>query len=108
MFPGIRAFNNSFYGKPKRPININNVKCTGSEERLLDCTYYEFPDNDKKYLQKMVDVAGVQCGEGTSPTISESGSSSSTCTPNYFAITGGVYLILFVVIIMSIIFIIMG
>ena len=59
-----------------------------------------------------------ETSEGTSPTISptigesdesdESGSSLSTRTPNYSAIIGGVYLILFVVIIMSIIFIIMG
>ena len=36
---GAVAFSNAFYGMATGPIHISNVRCTGNEGGLINCTY---------------------------------------------------------------------
>ena len=58
----VQAVNNSYYGKPRKPVHLSNVSCTGSEEQILFCAHTEFAtlDEKKEALHKL-DVAGVIC-----------------------------------------------
>ena len=72
---GIQALNNSHYGKPRKPVHLSNVHCSGSEEQLLSCKYTEFTSLDKKKeALKESDVAGVIC----QPSTFDNPTSSST------------------------------
>ena len=54
--------NKSHYGKPRKPVHLSNVNCTGSEEQILSCTHTEFTSLDeKKEALNVSDVAGVIC-----------------------------------------------
>ena len=106
---GTQVFNNSRYGKSKRPININNVACTGSESKLLDCNHFVFSDDDKRSLQSLTEVVGVKCGGGGGDGNSTTGTGSSanagdisdaTCSDGI--LIAGVYLTLAVLIAASI------
>ena len=99
-------FNNSRYGKSKRPININNVACTGSESKLLNCNHFVFSDDDKRSLLSLTEVVGVKCGggggggDGISPTgSSDKGgiSADANCSCD-ITLIAGVYLTLAVLI----------
>ena len=104
---GTQVFNNSRYGKSKRPININNVACTGSESKLLNCNHFVFSDDDKRSLLSLTEVVGVKCGgggDGISPTgSSDKGgiSADANCSCD-ITLIAGVYLTLAVLIAASI------
>lgn len=89
------TFNGSYYGKTKRPVNINNVACTGTENKLLDCKYSEFSFSDKKSLTSLIEVVGVKCiGNSKNNNNNNSSQASETtpsCTPSYGALMGGVF-----------------
>ena len=36
---GSLAFTHAHYGRGSGPIHLDNVHCTGREQRLIDCTY---------------------------------------------------------------------
>ena len=42
------AVNDSYYGKPRKPVHLSNVDCTGSEEQILSCDHAEFATLDDK------------------------------------------------------------
>ena len=66
----------SYYGKPRKPVHLSNVHCTGNEQRILSCTYIEFTSLDeKKEVLNESDVAGVIC---QSSSTSSNPASSST------------------------------
>ena len=58
----VKAANRSRYGKPKKPVHLNYVHCTGTEQQILSCTHQEPPSLDeKKSILNQVQVAGVLC-----------------------------------------------
>ena len=78
LFPctDAQAVNNSHYGKPKKPVHLSHVYCTGSEEQILSCAHIELASLDeKKKLLNEVDVVGVICQ-------SSSTSGNPTSAPN--------------------------
>ena len=59
---GMQALNNSHYGKPRKPVHMSNVYCTGKELQLISCLHHEFDSfEEKKDILSHVDVAGVSC-----------------------------------------------
>ena len=52
---GAQAFNFSSFGQGSGPIHLDDVACTGSEGRLVDCTYTVI-DNCLH-----IEDAGVRC-----------------------------------------------
>ena len=107
-FVDSQAVTNSRFGKPKKPVHLNNVHCNGGEEGILSCTHTDLDSLDeKKKALSEVDVAGVICQTRSSsgpiatsapnngpgnPTTSTSGGettdevlseSSSSVIPNY-------------------------
>ena len=61
-FAEVQAVKNSFYGKPRKPVHLKNVHCTGQEQQVLFCTYIEFSSlEEKKEILSQVEVAGVLC-----------------------------------------------
>ena len=52
---GVQAFRLAFFGQGSGPIHLDDVQCTGSERRLVDCTYTAI-DNCLHFK-----VAGVRC-----------------------------------------------
>ena len=69
---------NSHYGKPRKPVHLGYVHCSGSEEQILSCMHFELPslDEKKRALNKS-DVAGVIC-QSSSTSSSRNLASSST------------------------------
>ena len=62
FFTDVQAVNGSRYGKPRKPVHLSNVHCTGREQQLLACEHFEFPTlDDKKDILSHVDVAGILC-----------------------------------------------
>ena len=49
------AFSFSFFGQGSGPIHLDDVRCTGTERRLIDCTYTRI-DNCFHF-----EDAGVRC-----------------------------------------------
>ena len=39
MSTGATAYSNAFYGRGSGPIYLDNVGCTGTESRLVDCLH---------------------------------------------------------------------
>ena len=52
---GAQAFSFAFFGQGSGPIHLDDVRCTGSERRLVDCTYTAI-DNCIHF-----EDAGVRC-----------------------------------------------
>ena len=100
----VRVFNNSYYGKSKRPVNINNVACTGMESQLLECNYFEFSLSDKKSLRSLIDVVGVMCGGADSSSDTETASEGTTSciNPQWTALLSGVFATLILLITVSV------
>ena len=76
--------NKSRYGKPRKPVHLSNVHCTGAEQQLLSCKHFEFPTLDaKKDILSHVDVAGILCQtqsqNGNQTNTSTSSASSESC-----------------------------
>ena len=84
--------NNSHFGKPRKPVHLSNVHCTGNEKEIFSCTHFEFTSLDeKKEMLKQVEVAGVSCQsrsqlenstESTTPQILTSSNEMITHTHN--------------------------
>ena len=75
--------NKSHYGKPRKPVHLSNVHCTGKEQQLLSCEHFEFTTLDaKKDILSHVDVAGILCqpqSQNGSQTNSTSSAGSESC-----------------------------
>ena len=61
--PGAVAYYNAYFGRGTGPILLDDLLCTGSEARLVDCTHdgignYDFCSNFH------YDDAGVRCQQG--------------------------------------------
>ena len=52
---------NSFYGKPDRTLHLSTVACTGSEDKLAECSSERLSLEDGKVIIKHVGVGGVSC-----------------------------------------------
>jgi len=52
---GAQALRLAFFGQGSGPIHLDDVRCTGSERRLVDCTYTPI-DNCFHF-----EDAGVRC-----------------------------------------------
>ena len=78
----VEALTKSHFGKPRKPVHLSNVHCSGGEDQILFCTHDEFAslDEKKKALNES-DVAGVICQSSRmSGTPTSSSSSSYTTT----------------------------
>lgn len=59
--PAEVAYRNAFYGEGTGPILLDEVQCTGYEERLDLCSNRGWYNDDCTHQED----AGVQCSEGT-------------------------------------------
>ena len=58
----VQIASKSHYGKPRKPVHLKNVHCTGREQHILSCTLKEFNSlEEKKAILNEVEVAGVLC-----------------------------------------------
>lgn len=55
--PGATAYSNSYFGHGSGCVHMNNVGCTGTESRLVECSY-------NRYFCYPWQHAGVQCQTG--------------------------------------------
>ena len=79
IFPdkGIQALNNSHYGKPRKPVHMSNVYCTGRELQIISCSHHKFVSLDeRKEILHHVDVAGVSC-QPQSKTMNQTNNSAT-------------------------------
>ena len=60
-FSDAKGINGSFFGKPRRPVHLNNVYCTGREARLTDCSAFKLLLKNGRNILDHTDVAGVRC-----------------------------------------------
>ena len=60
---GATAYDSAHFGSGTGPIHINGVSCSGSESRLLDCSYGTNTTGDSHS-----EDAGVQCQPGKENT----------------------------------------
>ena len=63
---GSRAYHGAYYGAGTGPIHLDNVRCSGNEQRLIDCphirnTYTVTPLQDCSHVED----AAVSCQTGT-------------------------------------------
>lgn len=58
-------YDSSYFGNGVGPISMSRVQCTGSEERLINCTYSP-SDADDAHNQD----AGVKCVNQTGESLS--------------------------------------
>ena len=73
------AMVHSHYGKPRKPVHLSNVQCTGSEENILSCIHTQFTSLDeKKEALSKSEVAGVIC---QSRSTSDSSDNAPTGAP---------------------------
>ena len=56
LFIGARYFRNAFFGQGTGPIQIDNVRCRGFENVLVQCTHLTI------HNCAHADDAGVRCG----------------------------------------------
>lgn len=56
-----QGLNSSRFGKPRKPVHLNNVYCTGSERWLSECSAYKLSLGNGRTLFNHVEVAGVSC-----------------------------------------------
>ena len=55
LLAGMAAYSSAQFGEGSGPIFMDNVACSGSESRLLDCSYDNITDDTH------LEDAGVQC-----------------------------------------------
>lgn len=51
----------SYYGKPNKTVQLDNVDCSGSETTLDDCNKVYIPPDSGRNLYRIIDAAGVTC-----------------------------------------------
>lgn len=56
-----KGLNGSVFGKPRRPVHLNNVYCNGREERLTECSAFKLLLKNGRNILEHVEVAGVRC-----------------------------------------------
>ena len=61
--PGAVAYYNAYFGRGTGPILLDDLLCTGSEARLVDCTHDGIGNYDYCY-RLHGDDAGVRCQQG--------------------------------------------
>ena len=59
---GAVAQSNAFFGQGTGPILLDDLRCTGTETRLIDCPSDGVGNSD--FCNGHADDAGVQCNEG--------------------------------------------
>jgi len=59
---GAIAQSNAFFGQGTGPILLDDLRCTGTETRLIDCPSDGVGNSD--FCNGHADDAGVQCNEG--------------------------------------------
>ena len=52
------AYSGAYFGLGNGPIHLDDVRCTGSEAALINCSYDPFTSDCSHY-----EDAGVQCGK---------------------------------------------
>ena len=87
LHAGVQAVLNSFYGKPDRTLHLSTVACTGSENKLVECSFQLLPLEDGKSIVKNVDVAGVSCKKQASKSLLISSSNSLLTSTNTLIIS---------------------
>ena len=60
---GFVVFSNAFFGQGTGAIFLDNVGCSGTESRLLDCAHNEIGTHDCSHFED----AGVRCQPVTTP-----------------------------------------
>ena len=63
LAPGAVAYYNAYFGRGTGPILLDDLLCTGSEARLVDCTHDGIGNYDYCYRLHGED-AGVRCQPG--------------------------------------------
>lgn len=56
-----KSLNGSMFGKPRRPVHLNNVYCTGLEQQLIQCSSFRLLLRNGRDILEEVDVASVRC-----------------------------------------------
>ena len=63
LIPGAVAYSNAYFGRGTGPILLDDLLCTGSEARLVDCTHDGIGNYD--FCSGLhYDDAGVRCQPG--------------------------------------------
>ena len=60
LSPDAIAYSGAYFGLGSGPIHLDDVRCTGSEAALINCTYDPITSDCSHY-----EDAGVQCGKNT-------------------------------------------
>lgn len=55
------AVNNSQYGKPNKTVQLSNVGCNGTEDKLDNCDGSHVPPDEGRGLYLLINAAGVNC-----------------------------------------------
>lgn len=62
------AVNNSQYGKPNKTVQLSNVGCNGTEDKLDNCDGSHVPPDEGRGLYLLINAAGVNCYGKTNTT----------------------------------------
>ena len=62
------AVNNSYYGKPNKTVQLSNVGCNGTEDKLDNCDGSHVPPDEGRGLYLLINAAGVNCYGKTNTT----------------------------------------
>ena len=62
------AVNNSYYGKPNKTVQLSNVGCNGTEDKLDNCDGSHVPPDEGRGLYSLINAAGVNCYGKTNTT----------------------------------------
>ena len=91
-----KPFTGSAFGKPSNRILLKNVKCSGNELKLIDCSSKQLSLWAGRKQLPTTSVAGVDCiyDEPTDPPcgtkqVSYDNTPGSTCTPGSVRLQGG-------------------
>lgn len=55
------AIHNSYYGKPRNVVYMNDVECNGDEADILNCDHILYDFDTGKNVLDIETVAGVKC-----------------------------------------------
>ena len=78
LFTDATAFSSAYYGQGTGAIVLDNVACTGLEEKLVDCPYDSHTADCYHY-----EDASVHCST-TTRTLPQFNTSIYTCRYNYY------------------------